>query len=377
MLTSRSNGASRVTSWPWRSTRPSVGSSKPAIIRSVVVLPEPDGPSIEKNSPSRDLEIDAGDRDHVAVALHDPLEADAGASTARAPRRRPVAGPGRDTRVGERRRQAASRWAGRRGYARPREVRRVVDGRRPSAGASGQPPRADAGARYGAATAVSRRAAVRPMARRAAVASQSRPHASSRPIPHRIARGPRRPRRPRRARARPRARRERPRRTPPIVPGASAAPREVNIVARDYAYSRRPSTSCPGRPCCCTSSTAAWRIHEAVIGDQAPRIAWEVARGGRRGAPAGADADRHGPARGSTASGSWSASGQRVDVIWTVPAARRRGGPLARRLPHPGSLRRRGWSCPCGSRAAGSAPSSSRRRLRRAGTSAVVATRQR
>src|SRR6185312_594100 len=30
---------------------PSVGCSKPAIIRSVVVLPQPDGPSIEKNSP--------------------------------------------------------------------------------------------------------------------------------------------------------------------------------------------------------------------------------------------------------------------------------------------------------------------------------------
>jgi hypothetical protein len=29
-----------------------VGCSKPAIIRSVVVLPQPDGPSIEKNSPS-------------------------------------------------------------------------------------------------------------------------------------------------------------------------------------------------------------------------------------------------------------------------------------------------------------------------------------
>ena len=53
MLTSRSNGARRVTSRPWRRIRPSVGSSKPAIIRSVVVLPEPDGPSIEKNSPSR------------------------------------------------------------------------------------------------------------------------------------------------------------------------------------------------------------------------------------------------------------------------------------------------------------------------------------
>ena len=31
---------------------PAVGSSKPAIIRSTVVLPEPDGPSMEKNSPS-------------------------------------------------------------------------------------------------------------------------------------------------------------------------------------------------------------------------------------------------------------------------------------------------------------------------------------
>src|SRR5215468_916394 len=33
--------------------RPSVGASNPAIIRRHVVLPEPDGPSIEKNSPSR------------------------------------------------------------------------------------------------------------------------------------------------------------------------------------------------------------------------------------------------------------------------------------------------------------------------------------
>ena len=59
MFTSRSNGARVVTSRPWRTTRPAVGCSKPAIIRSVVVLPEPDGPSIEKNSPSRDLEVDA------------------------------------------------------------------------------------------------------------------------------------------------------------------------------------------------------------------------------------------------------------------------------------------------------------------------------
>src|SRR6188508_298697 len=34
-------------------TRPAVGVSNPAIIRRVVVFPDPDGPSIEKNSPSR------------------------------------------------------------------------------------------------------------------------------------------------------------------------------------------------------------------------------------------------------------------------------------------------------------------------------------
>ena len=51
MLTSRSNGGRRATSSPPSSTRPWSGSSKPAIRRSVVVLPEPEGPSIVKNSP--------------------------------------------------------------------------------------------------------------------------------------------------------------------------------------------------------------------------------------------------------------------------------------------------------------------------------------
>src|SRR5579885_3549347 len=37
---------------PPRSTRPSSGCSKPAMTRSVVVLPEPDGPSSVKNSPA-------------------------------------------------------------------------------------------------------------------------------------------------------------------------------------------------------------------------------------------------------------------------------------------------------------------------------------
>ena len=62
MLTSRSNGASRVTSRPPAVTVPAVGSSKPAIIRSTVVLPEPDGPQHGEELAVGDLEVDAGDR---------------------------------------------------------------------------------------------------------------------------------------------------------------------------------------------------------------------------------------------------------------------------------------------------------------------------
>src|SRR6476646_9324154 len=53
MLTGRLSGGSLVTSRPRSSIRPEVGASKPPIIRRVVVLPQPDGPSKLKNSPSR------------------------------------------------------------------------------------------------------------------------------------------------------------------------------------------------------------------------------------------------------------------------------------------------------------------------------------
>src|SRR4051812_1062338 len=52
MLTGRLSGGSLVTSRPRSRIVPLVGSSKPPIIRSVVVLPQPDGPSSEKNSPA-------------------------------------------------------------------------------------------------------------------------------------------------------------------------------------------------------------------------------------------------------------------------------------------------------------------------------------
>src|SRR5215475_7935927 len=52
MFTSRLFGGSQVTFLPCNQTVPTVGSSNPATIRIVVVLPQPEGPSREKNSPS-------------------------------------------------------------------------------------------------------------------------------------------------------------------------------------------------------------------------------------------------------------------------------------------------------------------------------------
>src|SRR5919109_4802827 len=48
---SRSPARLKVTSLPPSKMRPEVGSSSPAIMRKVVVLPQPDGPSRTKNSP--------------------------------------------------------------------------------------------------------------------------------------------------------------------------------------------------------------------------------------------------------------------------------------------------------------------------------------
>ena len=62
--------------WPASTTRPSSGSSKPAIMRSEVVLPQPDGPEQREELAARDLDRDVVDRGHVAEPLRDAVEAD-------------------------------------------------------------------------------------------------------------------------------------------------------------------------------------------------------------------------------------------------------------------------------------------------------------
>lgn len=116
--------------------------------------------------------------------------------------------------------------------------------------------------------------------------------------------------------------------TPPIRLGSSAAPREVNLILKDWLILPDPVDVVPGESVLLHVVNGGLEIHEIVIGDQAVQDAWEVAESAAANPPPGPTpvvslpADQAGirvvvP------------SGQRVDVAWTVPAE---GAGLARLL---------------------------------------------
>ena len=71
-------GFSLVMSLPPTTMLPAVGSSKPATMRSTVVLPQPDGPRKETNSPAPDIEVEVLDHGGGAEGLADMLDAEEG-----------------------------------------------------------------------------------------------------------------------------------------------------------------------------------------------------------------------------------------------------------------------------------------------------------
>jgi uncharacterized cupredoxin-like copper-binding protein len=107
--------------------------------------------------------------------------------------------------------------------------------------------------------------------------------------------------------------------TPPIVPGSSAAPREVNIVMKDWQFLPDPVDVVPGETVLLHVVNGGLEIHEAVIGDPAVQDAWEAAEAGAANPPPG-------PTPIVTVAPDVTgirivvASGQRVDLAWTVPA---------------------------------------------------------
>jgi len=107
--------------------------------------------------------------------------------------------------------------------------------------------------------------------------------------------------------------------TPPIVPGSSAAPREVNLIAKDYSFLPNELDLAPGETVLLHVINGGLVIHEAIIGDMAVQDAWEVAEAATVGSPPGPTPIVSVPPEVSGIRIVVS-SGERVDVLWTVPA---------------------------------------------------------
>ncbi len=106
--------------------------------------------------------------------------------------------------------------------------------------------------------------------------------------------------------------------TPPPVPGTSAAPREVNIIARDYTYVPTRVDLVPGETVVFHVINGGLVLHEALLGTMDQQMAWEKAELVLVDAPPGPTPEVPPPA-GFTGTRMVVASGQRLDLTWTVP----------------------------------------------------------
>jgi uncharacterized cupredoxin-like copper-binding protein len=107
--------------------------------------------------------------------------------------------------------------------------------------------------------------------------------------------------------------------TPPIVPGTGAAPREVNLIARDYVFNPSVLDVVPGETVNLHVINGGLDVHEAIIGDATVQDAWEAAEAAASDAPPG-------PTPAVSVPPELEGlrivveSGQRVDIVWTVPS---------------------------------------------------------
>jgi uncharacterized cupredoxin-like copper-binding protein len=105
---------------------------------------------------------------------------------------------------------------------------------------------------------------------------------------------------------------------PPIVePGTAERPREVNLIARDYSFEPAELDLVPGETILLHVVNAGLDVHEAVVGDAAVQGAWEAAEA-RAIAPPGQTPVVTVP-EDVAGLRVVVASGQRVDVTYTVP----------------------------------------------------------
>lgn len=105
---------------------------------------------------------------------------------------------------------------------------------------------------------------------------------------------------------------------PPITPGTSAAPREVNIIARDYTYLPSAVDLVPGETVVLHVINGGLAVHEAILGDLEMQLAWEAAEAPLVDLPPGPTPDVPAPP-GFDGVRIVVGSGERLDVTWTVP----------------------------------------------------------
>ena len=107
--------------------------------------------------------------------------------------------------------------------------------------------------------------------------------------------------------------------TPPSVAGASDRPREVNLIAKDYAFLPDVVDLVPGETDILHVINGGLEIHEAIIGDATVQDAWEAAEAETAGAPPGPTPVVSVPPEVAGIR-IVVESGQRVDLVWSVPA---------------------------------------------------------
>jgi uncharacterized cupredoxin-like copper-binding protein len=107
--------------------------------------------------------------------------------------------------------------------------------------------------------------------------------------------------------------------TPPIVAGGTDAPREVNLIAKDYEFLPPTLELVPGETVLLHVINGGLEVHEAIIGDAAVQEAGEVAEAAVAGAPPGPTPLVSVPPEVAGLR-IVVRSGERVDVVWTVPS---------------------------------------------------------
>lgn len=107
--------------------------------------------------------------------------------------------------------------------------------------------------------------------------------------------------------------------TSPVAPGTSGQPREVNLIAKDYLFLPDVIDLTPGETVLLHVINGGLAVHEAIIGDMRVQDAWEVAEAATVGAPPGPTPLVSVP---PDVAGVRIVveSGQRVDLVWTVPS---------------------------------------------------------